>query len=158
MEDNIHAVGRHLINMVQVFQEAQLDFTLGVATFKYSALIFPQTKDYQKHERLLENVKCGGDERAYNAIVKSIERVKFRPEARRRFILVTDARCKGSYTMQEVLKRCWDARITVDVIGGVTDLDVIGGVADTNDRLKAEREQKALARKTGGMWLPIPED
>ena len=147
MEDNIRAVGRHLINMVDIFQESQLDFTVGVVKFKYSALIFPQTKDYQKYERLLENMECGGDERAYDAIAKSIARVKFRPEARRRFILVTDEPFKGSYTIQEVLKRCREAGVTVDVIGGVINAD---------DPLKAKREQKALASQTGGMWFPIP--
>ncbi|MCZ6680463.1 MAG: VWA domain-containing protein [Candidatus Poribacteria bacterium] len=138
MEDNIRAVGNHLVHMVEIFQEGQLDFTIGVVTFKYSALIFPQTKDYQKYERLLRNVKCGGDERAYDAIVKSIGRVKFRPEARRRFILVTDEPCKGSYTIHEVLKRCQQAEIAVDIIG-------------INHPL-----QKHLASQTGGSWFSIP--
>ena len=138
MEDNIRAVGRHLVNMVNIFQERGLDFTLGVVKFKYSALVFPQTKDYREYERLLENMACGGDERAYDAIVKSISRVKFRPEARRRFILVTDEPLKGSYKIQEVLKRCRDAGITVDVIGVNRPL------------------QKYLAAQTGGAWFPIP--
>ena len=138
MGDNIRAVGNHLIAMVETFKEKQLDFTMGVVTFKYSALVFPQTKDYQKYERLLENVKCGGDERAYDAIIKSIARVKFRSVARRRFILVTDEPCKGSYTIRDVLKRCREAQITLDVIG-------------INQSL-----QKYLARQTGGAWFPIP--
>ncbi|MCH8292612.1 VWA domain-containing protein [Candidatus Poribacteria bacterium] len=138
MEDNIRAVGNHLTGMVETFQEKQVDFTMGVATFKYNALIFPQTRDYQKYERLLANVKCGGDERAYDAIVKSIARVKFRSGVERRFILVTDEPCKGSYTILEVLKRCREAKIKIDVIG-------------INDTL-----QKALAVQTGGLWFPIP--
>ena len=153
MEDNIRAVGRHLIDMVEIFQAEQLDFTMAVVPFKYLVQHFHQpTKDYQRYERLLENVECGGAERAYNAIVKSITRIQFRPEARRRFILITDAPCTGSYTIQEVLQRCWEAKITLDIIGGVTD------IPDTEDPLKAEREQKALARKTGGTWFPIPSN
>ena len=153
MEDNIRAVGRHLIDMVEIFQAEQLDFTMAVVPFKYLVQHFHQpTKDYQRYERLLENIKCGGAERAYNAIVKSIARIQFRPAARRRFILITDAPCTGSYTIQEVLQRCWDAGITLDIIGGVTD------IPDTEDPLKAEREQKALARKTGGTWFPIPSN
>ena len=151
MEDNIRAVGRHLVDMVEIFQAEQLDFTMAMVPFKYLAQHFHQpTKDYQRYERLLENIECGGAERAYNAIVKSITRIKFRPEARRRFILITDAPCTGSYTIQEVLQRCWAAEITLDIIGGVTDR------TEADDPLKAEREQKALARKTGGMWFPIP--
>ena len=153
MEDNIRAVGRNLVDMVEIFREEELDFTMAVVPFKYLVQHFHQpTKDYQRYERLLENVKCGGAERAYNAIVKSITRIEFRSEARRRFILITDAPCTGSYTIQEVLQRCWDAGITLDIIGGVTDR------AETEDPLKAEREQKALARKTGGTWFPIPKN
>lgn len=151
MEDNIRAVGKHLVDMVEIFQTEQLDFTMAMVPFKYLAQHFHQpTKDYQRYERLLENIKCGGAERAYNAIVKSITRIQFRPGARRRFILITDAPCTGTYTIQEVLQRCWEAEITLDIIGGVTD------IPDTEDPLKAEREQKALARKTGGAWFPIP--
>ena len=153
MENNIRAVGKRLVDMVEVFQSEQLDFTMAVVPFKYLAQYFHQpTKDYQKYERLLENVECSGAERAYNAIVKSITRIKFRPGARRRFILITDAPCTGPYTIQEVLQRCWEAEITLDIIGGVTDR------TEADDPLKAEREQKALARKTGGMWFPIPKN
>ena len=151
MEDNIRAVGRNLIAMVEIFREEQLDFTMAVVPFKYLTQHFHQpTKDYEKYERLLEHVQCAGTERAYNAIVKSISRINFRPGARRRFILITDAPFAGSYTTQEVLRRCWDAKITIDVIGGVTDRE------KSEDPLKAKYMQKALARKTGGMWFPIP--
>ena len=152
MEDNIRAVGMRLVDMVEVFQAEQLDFTMAMVPFKYLAQHFHQpTKDYQRYERLLENIECGGAERAYEAIVKSISRIKFRPGARRRFILITDAPCTGPYTIQEVLQRCWAAEITLDIIGGVTDR------TEADDPLKAKREQKALARKTGGMWFPIPK-
>ena len=138
MEDNIRAVGNHLTHMVKTFEENDIDFTIGVATFKYKARIFPQTRDYRKFERLLANVECGGDERAYNAIIRSIEWVEFRPDVERRFILVTDEPCKGSYTPHEVLNRCRLANIKLDVIG-------------VNDIL-----QKGLAAQTGGLWFPIP--
>lgn len=138
MEENIRAVGNHLISMVKVFREKQIDFTIGVVKFKYNSLIFPQTRDYQKYERLLENVECGGDERAYDAIVKSLTRVKFRKEAERRFILITDEPCKGSYTISDVLDRCRAAQIKLDVIG-------------VNDKW-----QKYLVKQTGGLWFQIP--
>ena len=51
-------------------------FTLGIITFKYldrDTIVFPQTKDYAKYQYLLEShvIQRGGDERAYDAIVKS---------------------------------------------------------------------------------------
>ena len=143
MEDNIRAVGGQLRRMVQVFQEKNVNFTLGIITFKYlnrDTIVFPQTRDYAKYKYLLEShvIQRGGDERAYDAIVKSIQRVKFRSNADRRFILVTDEATKGSYPITEVLSQCRSAGIKLDVIGVDRTLD------------------KALAVQTGGLWFPIP--
>lgn len=143
MEDNIRAVGGQLRRMVDVFQEKEVNFTLGIITFKYldrDTIVFPQTKDYAKYQYLLEShvIQRGGDERAYDAIVKSIQRVKFRSNADRRFVLVTDEATKGSYPITEVLRQCRGAGIKLDVIGVNRTLD------------------KALAVKTGGLWFPIP--
>ena len=143
MEDNIRAVGGQLRRMVHVFQDKNVNFTLGIITFKYldrDTIVFPQTRDYAKYEYLLEShvIQRGGDERAYDAIVKSIQRVKFRSNADRRFVLVTDEATKGSYPITEVLSQCRSAGIKLDVIGVDRTLD------------------KALAVQTGGLWFPIP--
>ena len=140
MEDNIQAVGNHLKDMVKIFQEHQIDFTMGIVKFKYTALIFEQTKDYNKFERLLQNMECGGSERALHAIVKSLQRVNFRPNVRRRFILVTDESFEGdkSYKITEVIAYSLQAGIAVDVIG------------------IQDKFHKYLARQTGGLWFPIP--
>ena len=143
MEDNIRAVGGQFRRMVEVFQEKEVNFTLGIITFKYldrDTIVFPQTRDYAKYQYLLEShvIQRGGDERAYDAIVKSIQRVKFRSNAERRFILVTDEATKGSYPITEVLSQCRTAGVKLDVIGVDRTLD------------------KALAAQTGGLWFPIP--
>jgi Mg-chelatase subunit ChlD len=139
MENNIQAVGNHLSDMADMFVEKGLDFTLGIVKFRYvKFLVFPQTKDIGKYQRLLKNVKCGGDERAYDAIVKAIGMVKFRQGAKRQFIIVTDEKMKGSYSILEVIKRCQKAQIKLDVIG----------IDDIMD--------KYLARQTGGIWYLIP--
>ena len=143
MEDNIRAVGGQFRRMVEVFQEKEVNFTLGIITFKYldrDTIVFPQTRDYAKYQYLLEShvIQRGGDERAYDAIVKSIQRVKFRSNAERRFILVTDEATKGSYPITEVLSQCRTAGVKLDVIGVDRTLD------------------KALAAQTGGLWFRIP--
>lgn len=141
MEGNIQAVGNHLSDMADMFVEKGLDFTLGIVKFRYvKSLVFPQTKDISRYQRLLKNVKCGGDERAYDAIVKAIGMVEFRPGGQRRFIVITDEKMKGSYSILEVIKRCQEANIKLDVIG-------------VNDRM-----DKYLARQTGGMWYAVPGD
>ena len=143
MIDNIRAVGRQLSRMVTVFEEKGVDFTLGIVIFRYlegDTIIHPQTRDSARYKRLLTShvVAAAGDERAHNAIIKTIRRVNFREGVNRRFILVTDEPSKGSYTLPEVLARCFQNNITVDVIG----------INHTTHR--------ALTTKTGGLWFPIP--
>jgi hypothetical protein len=143
MIDNIRAVGRQLNRMITVFEEKGVDFTLGIVIFRYlegDTIIHPQTRDSEKYKRLLTShvVAAAGDERAHNAIVKTIRRVNFREGVNRRFILVTDEPSKGSYTLPEVLAQCFQNNITIDVIG----------INHTTHR--------ALTSKTGGLWFPIP--
>ena len=143
MIDNIRAVGRQLNRMVTVFEEKGVDFTLGIVIFRYlegDTIIHPQTRDSERYKRLLTShvVAAAGDERAHNAIIKTIRRVNFREGVNRRFILVTDEPSKGSYTLPEVLKQCFQNNIIVDVIG----------INHTTHR--------ALTTKTGGLWFPIP--
>lgn len=142
MTNDIKTVGQHLKEMAKVFSENGIDFTIGVVKFKYQALIFEQTKDYTKFERLLDNMECGGHERSFNAIVKSAKRVHFRENADRRFILVTDESFDGdrSYTITEVISAVRGAGIVVDVIG------------------IQDRYHKYLAQQTSGLWFPIPKN
>ena len=143
MIDNIRAVGRQLNTMVTAFEEKDIDFTLGIVIFRYlegDTIIHPQTRDSERYKRLLTThvVAAAGDERAHNAIVKAIRRVKFRDGANRRFVLVTDEASKGSYKLLDVLRQCQQNQITVDVIG----------INHTT--------HLALSSKTGGLWYPIP--
>ena len=143
MIDNIRAVGRQLNRMVTVFEEKAVDFTLGIVIFRYledDTIIHPQTRDSERYKRLLTShvVAAAGDERAHNAIIKTIRRVDFREGANRRFVLVTDEASKGSYSLPEVLTQCLKHDITVDIIG----------IKHTTHR--------ALTVKTGGLWFPIP--
>ena len=145
MKDNIVAVGQHLEDMVSVFEEKTIDFTMGVVTFKYQALIFDQTTDYKRFERLLRNIDCGGLERPYHAIVKSVNQVKFRPEVNKRFILVTDEPIQDynraeTEDLPSVLRHCLNNSVVVDVIG------------------LNEKYSKYLAEKTGGLWFLIPNN
>lgn len=143
MIDNIRAVGRQLNAMVTAFEEKSVDFTLGIVIFRYlegDTIIHPQTRDSERYKRLLTThvVAAAGDERAHNAIVKAIRRVKFREGANKRFVLVTDEASKGSYKLLDVLRQCQQNQIIVDVIG----------INHTTHR--------ALSSKTGGLWYPIP--
>ncbi len=143
MIDNIRAVGRQLKQMAIVFENKGIDFRLGIVIFRYledDTIVHQPKQDIEQYKRLLTShvVAAAGDERAHNAIVKAIRRIKFREEANRRFVLVTDEASKGSYKLLDVLRQCQQNRIVVDVIG----------IPDTT--------HLALSSKTGGLWYPIP--
>jgi hypothetical protein len=148
MENNIDAVINHLSKMVDIFQAGELDFTIGVVTFRYGTLysllgwdmkVFPQTSDVKKVKQELHSIKCRGDEKALDALMQAIAEVKFRQFAERRFILVTDEYVSGSYSAAEVLNQIQKFNIKVDVIG----ID--------------EPFQKMVAQCTGGLWFSIGE-
>ena len=146
MKDNINAVRNHLNRMTELFDAAELDFTLGIVIFRdntaYNMLgwdfeLIPQTRSVPQIKRLLSQVKCHGGEKTLDALIRAADEVTTRQNADVHFILITDEYVSGNYSASDVLKKMNDAKIKVDVIG----LD--------------EPFQKFITRSTGGIWLPI---
>jgi len=146
MQDNIYAVVKHLSRMTDILQKGGLDFTVGVVTFRHGSIysllgwdlnIYPQTTDIEKIKEILRSIKCRGGEKTLDALIQASSSVKFRPNAEKHFILVTDEYVSGSYSGVKVLRQISKLKIKVDILG----VD--------------EPFQKILARRTGGMWQPI---
>ena len=146
MQDDISAVINHLSHMVEVMEQAKLDFTLGMAIFRFTSQINPifrdwvvikQTKSIRKVVKNLTRIRCHGGERTREAVIDAISSIKFRPGAIRRFILITDEIAIGSYSLDLTLNKLSQAQIRVDVLG----MD--------------EEYQRQLAIGTGGKWIPI---
>ncbi len=146
MKDNINAVRNHLNRMTDLFDVAQLDFTIGIVIFRNSAAynmlgwdfeVIPQTRSVLKIRRALTQVKCRGGEKAVDALIRAADEVQYRKNADVHFILITDEYVSGNYTASDVLQKMKKCNIKVDVVG----LD--------------EPFQKFITRTTGGIWLPI---
>ncbi len=142
MKDNINAVRNHLNRMTKFFNDAHLDFTLGIVIFREKMLgvdfeIFPQTRSVPQIKRRLAQVKCSGGEQALDALIRAADEVKYRENADVHFILITDEFVSGNYTASDVLKKMRKEKIKVDVVG------------------RDEPFQKFITRSTGGLWLPI---
>ncbi len=142
MKDNINAVRSHLNRMTELFDEAEIDFTLGIIVFRDKMFgvdfeIFPQTRSVPQTKRLLAQVKCQGGEKALDALIRAADEVDFRQNADVHFILITDEYVSGNYSAKDVLNKISRAKIKVDVIG------------------RDEPFQKFIASSTGGLWLPI---
>lgn len=146
MKDNINAVRNYLNRMTELFDDAELDFTLGIVIFRdsttYSMLgwdfeVLPQTRSVSLIKRSLAQVKCRGGEKAMDALIRAADEVKFRRDADVHFILVTDEYVSGAYSSIDVMMKMKTSKIKVDVIG------------------RDEPFQKFIAKSTGGLWLPI---
>lgn len=142
MKDNINAVRSHLNRMTKFFDDADLDFTLGVVIFREKMLgvdfeIFPQTRSIPHIKRRLAQVRCSGGEKALDALIRAADDVEYRENADVHFVLITDEFVSGNYTASEVLKKMRQEKIKVDVVG------------------RDEPFQKFITRSTGGLWLPI---
>ncbi len=141
MENNLRALGQNLSGMMQELQSRDTDATFGIVKFKRALFVlFKQTTDVEAYERLLRNLSVGGDEHALDAMDRAATKVKFRPDAQRRFVLITDEPLKGDPPLAQLLPRLIGEGIVVDVIG----------LNDPGHRI--------LARRTGGTWHRIPGD
>ena len=146
MADDIAMVRNHIDHITQRLTVEGIDFTMGLAIFRYTSQLNPifrdwtlikQTRFTQKMERVLSRIRCHGGERTREAVIDAISQVKFRANTSRRFILVTDEVATGSYDLAKTLDKLSQRRIRVDVLGVADDYQV------------------QLAKKTGGLWFPI---
>lgn len=144
MEKYIIAVANYLARMANVLLETGIDYTFGILTFNRvdrnnQIEIFEQTKDLEQCKRILRAIKCDGDERALDAIAEGLSKVKFRPDANRTFVLVTNEKLTGEYSAEEIIRQSKESGTKVNVIG-------------VNDP-----KHKELAEQTGGLWFQAPE-
>ncbi|MCG9129293.1 VWA domain-containing protein [Candidatus Poribacteria bacterium] len=146
MKDNINAVRSHLNSMTKIFDDAGVDFTLGIVVFRDSATysmlgwdfeVVPQTKSVREIKKALSRIKCKGGEKALDALIRAADEVEFRQNSEAHFILVTDEYVSGTYTATDVLTKMRRNKIQVDVIG------------------LQEPFHGFITRRTGGIWLPI---
>ena len=146
MRNDIESVRNHLQSMMDVLNLENMDFTIGVVIFRhhrgYGLLgwdfeVTQQTKSIGQITKVFDKVRCIGGEKAIDSIYRAIEEVKFREDAERRFILVTDEYLAGNYRPAKVLEKLKSKQISLSIIG------------------RKEQAQKFLAHQTSGIWLPI---
>ncbi len=146
MKNDINAVREHLSHMTELLDAADIDFTIGIVAFRtgtgYTLLgmdfeVIPQTRSIAQIKKILGQLRCSGDEKALDALVRAADEVRLRRDTDVHFILVTDEYVSGAYSSIDVLTKMKMAKIKVDVIG------------------RDEPSQKFLAKSTGGLWLPI---
>ena len=146
MKNDIESVRLHLTQMTDLLEENGIDFTVGIVAFRdhqgfsivgWDFEITAQTRSILKIKKALKKIRCRGSEKAKDALIQAANEVQFRPQAARRFILVTDEYATGEASTQQVLAVLNHKKISVDILG------------------RDERFQRTLSRQCQGIWLPI---
>lgn len=146
MQDNIHSVAKHLVNMIDVYESSDIDYELGLTQFttyegKNAIQVLQLTKDMDDYKREINEIIIREDEHALDAIVKTVFKMQFRATSKKHLIVVTDepfTSMEGRKT-KDVIDTCQEFGIYVNVLG------------------LPEKEHQALASETNGKWHAIPE-
>jgi hypothetical protein len=162
MEENISAVARYIVRMIEVFQDSKLDYTLGVVKFNRilknnDIRVYSQTKDVNEFKSILRSIKCKGDESIFDALDVGFAQVKFRNSVDKTFILVTDepirARARQGGTPQGMTRKDLLQIDLQEVIQKSSEKGIkISAIAIEDDT------HKILTNKTNGIFFPIPQE
>ena len=157
MQDNINAVAKHLGQMVNAYKASEIDYQLGLTHFNMelksqqnNIQVFQLTQNLSTYKRKLDEIMVVGDENALDAIDQTILQMRFRTNAVKHLIVVTDESFTSLYEHRDVdtiIQLCKRNEIYVNVLG------------NSVNRLGIEfQDHKRLAEETGGSWYAIPKN
>ena len=149
MVDNIRGIRAYFEFVFDAFKREGRDATFGLVTFTDKTKTYGRTDDFSTFKNWLFKIDVdhGGDisEAGLDALMTAVQKIKFRRDAQRFFILASDAAFhdadfdgKSAYSLDEVIATLQKEQIRVEVIG----LDYL--------------PIKQIAMATGGTWRAIP--
>lgn len=144
MGDNIKAVAKHLIEMIDVYDSSGIDYALGLTEFhapgKNIINVFQLTQNVSEYKENIRSIVPRKDENALDAIEETVREMRFRATSKKHLILVTDepfTSLKG-LKVGNVIGLCHEFGIYVNVLGLL------------------DPEHQLLANETNGKWHLIP--
>ncbi|MDE0085076.1 MAG: VWA domain-containing protein [Candidatus Poribacteria bacterium] len=120
---------------------ALIDYRVGVVRFRADGTVnmvnvFKPSQTQQQIHAILQ-LPCQKDENLIHAVAEGTRRIKFRPNAKKHFILMTDEPVK--------------MKSPTGTIQFLQDIPVIVSVIGTSDTF-----QQQVAQQTGGIWVAMP--
>lgn len=151
MGDNIGAVADYLFAVTDLLEQADVDYRLGLAAFRQLSTgstldISGWTVDAQTLRTRMRSLGIVGDESALDALAQTLNQTRFRADADRSMILVTDEPATTRWSSggaSDALR----ARVLRDATRAGVRVEVLG---------YGEGFQLDLAKQTGGLFQVIP--
>ena len=151
MKDNINAVAANLGQMVDAYKASEIDYQLGLTHFnttdsqstqQNNIKVFQLTRDLAAYKQKLYAISAIGDENALDAIHHTLKQLKFRTNAIKHLIVVTDEpfTTLEGHSIEYTVQVCQRNGLIVHVLG------------------KWFRGHRRLAAATGGSWHAVPQD
>ena len=143
MDDKLPNFLQQLDGLVRDWDNALIDYQIGVVRFRSRASmnminVYDPPQTLEQVRKIVE-LPCQDDEMLLDAIADGLRRLEFRSNAKPYFILVTDEPAKGEYSPLAIIRMLEQKQVLVSVVGTYDDF------------------QQAVATKTHGVWVPIPE-
>lgn len=120
---------------------ALIDYRVGVVRFRADGTVnmvnvFKPSQTQQQIHAILQ-LPCQKDENLIHAVAEGTRRIKFRPNAKKHFIFMTDEPIK--------------MKSPTGTIQFLQDIPVVVSVIGTSDTF-----QQQVAQQTGGIWVAMP--
>lgn len=151
MKDNINAVAAHLGQMIDAYKASEIDYQLGLTYFNATSSqstqqnnikVFQLTRDLAAYKQRLYAITAIGNENALDAIHHTLKQLKFRTNAIKHLIVVTDEpfTTLEGHSVEYTVQVCQRNKLIVHVLG------------------KKFSGHRRLAAATGGSWHAVPQD
>ncbi|MBT3268197.1 VWA domain-containing protein [Candidatus Poribacteria bacterium] len=151
MADNIAAVADHLFSMTDRLEHEEIDYQLGVAVFRELGTgakleLSGWSMDPQTLRARLRGLGVVGNERALDALVQTLQVTRFRLDADRAMVLVTDEPATTKWEAPGATQEMRD-RVLTETTRDAIRVQVLGF---------GEPFQRELAERSGGVFQVIP--
>ena len=151
MADNIAAVADHLFAITDRLDRAEIDYQLGISAFRELGTgakveLSGWSLDPQTVRTRMRALGVVGNERALDALVQTLQLTRFRADADKGLILVTDEPATTKWDAPGALREMRE-RVISETSGAAIRVQVLGF---------GEPFQRELAETTGGLFQAIP--
>lgn len=142
MENKLSKLTQELGQWIRDWDNSLIDYQIGVVRFRARGSVnivnvYNPPQSFQQINKILE-LPCKQDENLLQAVAEGLQRIKLRPDATTHIILITDEPIPKNTHAAATIQYLEEQHVIVSVLGVYDDF------------------QQEVTRKTGGVWVPMP--